>query len=76
MRIPLDLPAEADDVTDAIDASPRERDVLRLVALGRRNREIAETLGVSENTVKFHVANLLRKSGATSRVELSTLARA
>lgn len=76
MRIPLDLPAEADDVTDAIDASPRERDVLRLVALGRRNREIAETLGVSENTVKFHVANLLRKSGATSRVELTNLARA
>lgn len=76
MRIPLDLPAEADDVTDTIDASPRERDVLRLVALGRRNREIAETLGVSENTVKFHVANLLRKSGATSRVEWSTLARA
>lgn len=75
MRIPLDLPSEADEVTDAIDASPREREVLRLVAAGRRNREIAQTLGVSENTVKFHVANLLRKSGATSRVELTTMAR-
>lgn len=75
MRIPLDLPAEAGEVTDAIDASPRERDVLRLVTMGRRNREIAHALGVSENTVKFHVANLLRKSGATSRVELTTIAR-
>ncbi|MEV7610443.1 LuxR C-terminal-related transcriptional regulator [Microbacterium sp. NPDC089320] len=75
IRLPLDPPAEPGELPDAIDASPRERDVLRLVAAGRRNREIAETLSVSENTVKFHVSNLLRKSGAGSRVELAAIAR-
>lgn len=75
IRLPLDPPAEPGELPDAIDASPRERDVLRLVAAGRRNREIAETLNVSENTVKFHVSNLLRKSGVASRVELAAIAR-
>ncbi|MFJ4255273.1 LuxR C-terminal-related transcriptional regulator [Microbacterium sp. NPDC090003] len=75
IRLPLDPPADAGDLPAAIDASPRERDVLRLIAAGRRNREIAHTLGVSENTVKFHVSNLLRKSGAGSRVELAAIAR-
>lgn len=76
IRLPLDPPTDDGDLTDGIDASPRERDVLRLVAAGRRNRGIAEELGISENTVKFHVSNLLRKSGATSRVELAAVARA
>jgi DNA-binding NarL/FixJ family response regulator len=49
--------------------------VLRLVASGARNRDIASTLGISENTVKFHVSNLLRKAGARSRAELASLAR-
>lgn len=75
IRLPLDPPAEPEDLPDAVDASPRERDVLRLVVAGRRNRDIAQTLGVSENTVKFHVSNLLRKAGATSRTELVSLAR-
>ena len=75
IRLPLDPPAEPDGLPDAIDASPRERDVLRLIAAGRRNRGIAQELGVSENTVKFHVSNLLRKSGVTSRAELAAIAR-
>ncbi|WP_394195147.1 LuxR C-terminal-related transcriptional regulator [Microbacterium foliorum] len=75
IRLPLDPPAEPGDLPDAIDASPRERDVLRLVSAGRRNREIAATLNVSENTVKFHVSNLLRKSGAASRAELAAIVR-
>lgn len=75
IRLPLDPPAEPDDLPDAIDASPRERDVLRLIAAGKRNRDIADALGVSENTVKFHVSNLLRKSGAATRVELAAIAR-
>jgi DNA-binding CsgD family transcriptional regulator len=49
--------------------------VLRLVASGARNRDIAKKLGISENTVKFHVSNLLRKAGAQSRAELAALAR-
>lgn len=74
--LPLDPPADSDDLPNSLDASPRERDVLRLVIAGRRNREIAQTLGVSENTVKFHVSNLLQKSGTASRTELVALARA
>ena len=48
--------------------------MLRLVASGARNRAIAGQLAISENTVKFHVSNLLRKAGAASRSELVALA--
>jgi DNA-binding NarL/FixJ family response regulator len=41
------------------------------VATGVGNREIAEGLGISVNTVKYHVANLLRKHGARTRAELA-----
>lgn len=75
IRIPLDVPTEPDDLPDVIEASPRERDVLRLIAAGRRNKDIAQALGVSENTVKFHVSSLLRKSGVASRAELAALIR-
>lgn len=75
IRLPLDPPAEPADLVDAVAASPRERDVLRLVAFGRRNRDIALALGVSENTVKFHVSNLLRKAGVASRGELIALVK-
>ncbi|HXH21411.1 MAG TPA: LuxR C-terminal-related transcriptional regulator [Dehalococcoidia bacterium] len=49
--------------------SPRELEVLTLVAKGMSNRRIAETLVVSENTAKFHVASLLNKLGASTRAE-------
>ncbi len=47
----------------------RELDVLRLVVAGQRNKEIATTLGISENTVKFHLRNILDKLHAQSRAE-------
>ncbi|MGW8432227.1 LuxR C-terminal-related transcriptional regulator [Curtobacterium citreum] len=62
----VDLPADA-------DLTARERDVLRLVVTGVGNREIADGLGISPNTVKYHVANLLRKHGARTRAELAAL---
>ncbi|WP_432496137.1 response regulator [Kineococcus auxinigenes] len=49
--------------------SPRELDVLRLLARGMANREIAGHLGISENTVKNHVRNLLEKLQLHSRME-------
>jgi DNA-binding NarL/FixJ family response regulator len=47
----------------------RERDVLVLVADGLPNRSIAHELGISEHTVKFHLASIFGKLGASSRVE-------
>jgi two-component system response regulator NreC len=50
--------------------SERERDVLRLLALGHTNREIARILYLSVRTVESHRASLLRKLGASSRADL------
>ena len=52
----------------------RELEVLRLVTSGLRNKEIAARLGVSENTAKFHLRNILEKLHAGSRTELATRA--
>jgi DNA-binding NarL/FixJ family response regulator len=54
--------------------SRREREVLALVAEGQSNREIAAALIISENTAKYHVAQLLNKLGAGSRAEAVTRA--
>lgn len=55
--------------------SAREAEVVRLLATGLRNHEIARQLQLSESTVKVHVHNARRKLGATSRVELALAAR-
>jgi DNA-binding NarL/FixJ family response regulator len=44
------------------------------VSRGDRNHDVAVALGISDNTVKFHVSNLLRKLGARSRTELVSIA--
>lgn len=49
--------------------TPRERDVLGLVADGLGNREVAHALAISEHTVKFHLASIFGKLGASSRTE-------
>jgi DNA-binding NarL/FixJ family response regulator len=56
------------------DLTPRELEVLRLVALGLSNKEIASRLVISEHTAKFHVAAILSKLGASSRTEAVHLA--
>jgi DNA-binding CsgD family transcriptional regulator len=55
------------DGTEAL--TPRELDVLRLLARGQTNLEIAHALVVREGTIKYHVKNILRKLGATSRAD-------
>lgn len=47
--------------------SPREREVLRLIADGKSNKEIANDLGVTERTAKFHVTAILEKLNAENR---------
>lgn len=49
--------------------SEREREVLAAVANGLRNKEIADELGITERTVKAHLASIFNKLGATSRAE-------
>jgi len=51
----------------------REKEVLRLVVEGRSNMEISGTLFVSESTVKFHVGNILKKSGCINRTAITLL---
>ena len=64
-------PADDGPLPEAL--TPRELDVLGLLAEGRGNRDIATTLGISEHTVKFHVGSILAKLGASSRTEAVTL---
>ena len=52
----------------------RELDVLRLVTAGLRNKEIAAQLGISENTAKYHLRNILEKLHAESRTEVAARA--
>ena len=54
--------------------SPREEDVLREIARGASNKEIARTLGIAETTVKIHVQHILRKLGLSSRVQAAVYA--
>jgi len=53
--------------------TPRELEVLQLLASGLGNKEIASRLEISEHTVKFHVASIMGKLGAASRTEAVTL---
>jgi DNA-binding CsgD family transcriptional regulator len=54
--------------------APRELEVLRLVARGLANKEIAAALGISPHTVKYHLASVLAKLGVSTRTEAVTLA--
>jgi DNA-binding NarL/FixJ family response regulator len=63
-----DLPVREDPLT------PREQEVVKLVAEGYTNKQIAETLVISEKTVERHRANILEKLGMRDRVELTRYA--
>jgi NarL family two-component system response regulator YdfI len=64
-------PAEVAD-TGGAALTPREMEVLRMMADGAANKEIAWKLGISEHTVKFHVASVMGKLNASSRTEAVT----
>jgi DNA-binding CsgD family transcriptional regulator len=52
----------------------REREVFQLLAQGLATKQIARSLGVTERTVKFHVASIFAKLGATNRAQAVALA--
>jgi NarL family two-component system response regulator YdfI len=67
-----DQPLEfEDEVSEEITS--RETDVLRMLAEGLVNKDIAARLGISEHTVKFHISSILDKLGASTRTEAVTL---
>jgi DNA-binding CsgD family transcriptional regulator len=67
--------SSSDDLPPMLPLTLREEEVLRLMAEGLRNKEIAARLGISERTATFHVGNVLSKLGADGRVEAIHLAR-
>jgi len=69
------IPASATNAVEELlePLTPREQEVLRMLALGLANKEIAARLSISEHTVKFHVAAILGKLGASSRTEAVAL---
>ena len=69
IRLPSQDNTESGQIGSTIDLTKREYEVLRLVARGQRNSQIAVDLTVSVKAVEFHVSNLLSKLDARSRTE-------
>ncbi|WP_235223030.1 helix-turn-helix transcriptional regulator [Oscillibacter valericigenes] len=81
-RVYLPAPIQARSEQERFDSfaaqyelSSREREILRLVLTGQSNPEMAANLYISESTVKFHIHNLLKKTGCENRVSLVALYR-
>jgi DNA-binding NarL/FixJ family response regulator len=72
-RIPPEVAAELADHAAEDQLSPREIEVLRLIASGNANKLIADQLSISEETVKSHVTNILSKLGANDRTHAVTI---
>jgi DNA-binding NarL/FixJ family response regulator len=72
-RIPPDVAAELAEHAMDDELTPREIDVLRLIAAGNANKQIADQLSIGEATVKSHVTNLLSKLGAHDRAHAVTI---
>lgn len=72
VEAPVSGPAAAGE--PAAPLSPREEDVLREIARGASNKEIARALDIAETTVKIHVQHILRKLGLSSRVQAAVYA--
>ena len=61
--------------TRAASLTGREREVVKMIAAGLRNRDIGDRLSISENTVKVHLHNIYEKLGVEGRMELLLLAQ-
>jgi len=72
--VPADVAARLGDYFPKAALTPRETDVLQLVATGLGNREIGHRLGAAQGTIKIHVQNILDKLGAADRTHAVALA--
>lgn len=72
--VPRDRTASVRALADIEPLTPREIEVLERLAEGLPNKAIAEQLGISDQTVKFHVASITGKLGASNRTEAVRLA--
>lgn len=81
VTVEIPVPASADPVVpdaariEALGITPRELEVLKLIAEGLSNKEMAERLFVSENTVKTHTSRVFDKLGASRRTQAVQLAK-
>jgi DNA-binding NarL/FixJ family response regulator len=73
-RIPAEVAANLAEHLGGETLTPREIDVLQHIAGGNRNRDIAERLFISEETVKVHVKHIMEKLGATDRTQAVAIA--
>jgi DNA-binding CsgD family transcriptional regulator len=77
-RVSIEAPARVvlgESSVERLGLTPREAEVLVLVAAGRTNRQIGEELYVSDKTASVHVSNILRKLGVNSRVDAAAVAQ-
>jgi len=75
LAVPADRPVAAVAPPSRLDVmSRRELDILRGIARGQGNKEIARSLGIAETTVKIHVQHILRKLDVSSRVHAAVIA--
>ena len=73
-RIPAELAAQLAEHMGDEALTPREIEVLKRIAGGNRNRDIADQLFISEETVKVHIKHLMEKLGATDRTQAVAIA--
>lgn len=72
--IPSDVATKLSERMSGQELTPREREVLQLIAGGKSNQEVGAALFISEGTVKGHVVNILEKLGAGDRTQAVTIA--
>lgn len=73
-HVPAEVAARLAEHLGEEDLTPRELEVLRLIRDGHKNKQIADQLSISENTVNFHIKNLVDKLGAKDRTHAVTIA--
>jgi DNA-binding NarL/FixJ family response regulator len=73
-RVPPEIASQLAEHMGEEQLTEREVEVLRAVAEGNRNRDIAEKLFISEETVKVHIKHIMEKLGATDRTQAVAIA--